>query len=98
MQTVKIGKTTYKTARADIFALHAKCTGKHKPVKSKGAEKRLYPPQGASMSTLEYVGAYEALNAGKNLTKWDWQPLKDTGTYTLPSGDDAAWEVTHEAT
>jgi hypothetical protein len=49
------------------------------------------------MSTAEYVGAYEALNAGKNLTKWDWQPLKDTGTYTLPSGDDAAWEVTHES-
>ena len=98
MQTVKIGKTTYKTNRTDIFALHAKCTGKHKPMKSKGAEKRVYPIHGASMSTAEYVGAYEALNAKKNLTKWDWQPLKDTGTYTLPSGDDAAWEVTHEAT
>jgi len=97
MQTVKIGNTTYKTNRADIFAHHAKCTGKHKPVKSKGAEKRFYPPHGASMSTAEYVGAYEALNAGKNLIKWDWQPLKDTGTYTLPSGDDAAWEVTHES-
>ena len=95
---ITIGKTTYKTARDDIHAHHAKCTGKHKPVKSKGAEKRLYPPHGATMSTLEYVGAYEALNAKKGLTKWDWQPLKDTGTYTLPSGDDAAWEVTHEAT
>jgi hypothetical protein len=97
MQTVKIGNTTYITNRSDIFALHAKCTGKHKPMKSKGAEKRLYPPHGASMSTSEYVGAYEALNAKKGLTKWDWQPLKDTGTYTLPSGDDAAWEVTHES-
>ena len=98
MQTIKLGKTLYITNRDDILSHHAKCTGKHKPMKSKGAEKRLYPIHGASMSTLEYVGAYEALNAKKGLTKWDWQPLKDTGTYTLPSGDDAAWEVTHEAT
>ena len=98
MQTIKLGKTLYITRRDDIHAHHAKCTGKHKPVKSKGAVKRFYPPFGATMSTAEYVGAYEALNAKKGLTKWDWQPLKDTGTYTLPSGDDAAWEVTYEAT
>ena len=97
MQTITLGKTRYVTMRDDILTHHAKCTGKHKPMKSKGAEKRFYPPHGASMSTAEYVAAYEALNAGKHLIKWDWQPLKDTGTYTLPSGDDAAWEVTHES-
>jgi hypothetical protein len=91
MQTVKIGNTTYKTDRFDIFTLHAKCTGKHRKLKSKGAEKRLYPPHGASMSTADYVAAYEALNAKKNLTKWDWQPLSTTPT--MPSGEDSAWEV-----
>jgi len=91
MQTVKIGNTTYKTDRFDIFTLHAKCTGKHLKLKSKGAEKRLYPPHGASMSTADYVAAYEALNAKKNLTKWDWQPLSTTPT--VASGEDSAWEV-----
>jgi len=95
MQTVKIGKTTYKTARDGIMAHHAKCTGKHKPVKSKGAEKRFYPPHGASMSTAEYVAAYEALNAKKNLTAWDWQPLSTAPT--LASGEDSAWEVADAA-
>jgi hypothetical protein len=93
MQTVTIGKTTYRTHRSDIFALHAKCTGKHKPVKSKGAVKRFYPPFGATMSTAEYVAAYETLNKG--LTAWDWQPLSEN--ITLASGEDSAWEVDHES-
>ena len=88
MQTVTIGKTTYKTNRNDIFAHHAKCTGKHKPVKSKGAVKRFYPPFGATMSTADYVAAYETLNKG--LTAWDWQPLSITPT--VPEGADSAWE------
>jgi hypothetical protein len=91
MQTIKLGKTLYITNRVDIFGLHAKCTGKHRKLKSKGAEKRFYPPHGASMSTAEYVGAYEALNAGKNLIKWDWQPLSTT--LTVANGEDSAWEV-----
>ena len=89
MQTVKIGNTTYITHRADIFAHHAKCTGKHRKLKSKGAEKRFYPPFGASMSTAEYVAAYETLNKG--LTAWDWQPLSTT--LTVATGADSAWEV-----
>ena len=92
---ITIGKTTYKTNQSDIFALHAKCTGKHKPVKSKGAEKRFYPVFDATMSTADYVQSYETLNAKKNLTKWDWQPLSTTPT--VPSGEDAAWEVDHES-
>jgi len=44
MQTIKINRTTYRVNDArDIYAAHAKCTGKHKIVKSKGAEKRRYP-------------------------------------------------------
>jgi hypothetical protein len=89
MQTIKLGKTLYITNRSDIFAHHAKCTGKHKPMKSKGAIKRFYPPHGASMSTAEYVAAYETLNKG--LTAWDWQPLSTT--LTVATGADAAWEA-----
>jgi hypothetical protein len=89
MQTVTIGKTTYKTNRDDILSHHAKCTGKHKPMKSKGTVKRFYPPHGASMSTAEYVAAYETLNKG--LTAWDWQPLSTT--LTVATGADAAWEA-----
>ena len=93
---ITIGKTTYKTARDGIMAHHAKCTGKHKPVKSKGAEKRLYPPMGASMSTAEYVAAYEVLNKNKGLAKWQWQPLSEN--ITLATGADSAWEVAdHDA-
>ena len=91
MQTIKLGKTLYITNRADIFAHHAKCTGKHKPVKSKGAIKRLYPLDGANMTTAQYVAAYETLNKG--LTAWDWQPLSEN--ITLASGEDSAWEVEH---
>lgn len=86
---ITIGKTTYKTAREGIMAHHAKCTGKHKPVKSKGAEKRLYPPMGASMSTAEYVAAYEMLNASRCIGSWGWQPLSTN--VTVPEGVDAAW-------
>ena len=92
---ITIGKTTYKTNRTDIFGLHAKATGKHRKLKSKGAEKRFYPLNGATMSTAEYVAAYEALNAKKNLSKWDWQPLSTAPT--LASGEDSAWEVNHES-
>lgn len=94
MQTIKLGKTLYITNRDDILAHHAKCTGKHRKIKSKGAETRLYPPHGASMSTADYVAAYEALNAKKNLMPWDWQPLSTTPT--VPEGVDSAWEVEHE--
>lgn len=88
MQTVKIGKTTYRTHRADIFALHAKCTGKHKPVKpKKSVEKRVYPIYREGMSTAEYVAWYE--NVNKTLRKWDWGPLSTN--VTVPEGVDAAW-------
>ena len=93
MQTITLGKTRYVTMRDDIFAHHAKCTGKHRKLKSKGAETRLYPPFGASMSTADYVAAYETLNKG--LTAWGWQPLSTT--LTTATGADAAWEVDHES-
>lgn len=74
MNTIKIGRTTYKLRdTSTIFADHAKCTGKHKIVKSKGAEKRLFPKNGARMSTADYVRAYESMN--NKIGAWAWQPL-----------------------
>jgi hypothetical protein len=85
MNTITIGRTTYKLRdTSTIFADHAKCTGKHKIVKSKGAEKRLYPPQGASMSTADYVRAYESMN--NKIIPWDWQAL--TEHVSQPQGED----------
>ena len=92
---ITIGKTTYKTNRTDIFGHHAKATGKHRKLKSKGAEKRFYPVFDATMSTADYVQAYETLNSKKNLTKWDWQPLSTAPT--VAEGVDSAWEVDHES-
>ena len=76
MNTITIGRTTYKLRdTSTIFADHAKCTGKHKIVKSKGGEKRLYPPQGAQMSTADYVRAYQNMNS--KIMPWDWQALTE---------------------
>lgn len=93
MRVITLGKTRYtvRDDRTDIMAAHAKCTGKHKVVKSKGAEKRLYPPYGTTMSTADYVAAYENLN--KKIMPWGWQPLSEN--ITLASGEDNMWEVDH---
>ena len=95
MKTITLGKTRYivRDGRDDIMAAHAKCTGKHKVVKSKGVEKRIFPPYLACMSTADYVRAYAALNAAKNLSAWGWQPLSTT--VSVASGEDSAWEVEH---
>ena len=64
MKTVTIGRTAYKINDArDIFAAHAKCTGKHKIVKSRGAELRRFPDYWADMSTADYVAMYYGLNS-----------------------------------
>jgi hypothetical protein len=87
MQTITIGKATYKTLNpAKFLAEHAKCTGKHKRQKSKGVEKRVYSPYGASMSTADYVKMYEKLNHFVNIGAWDWQPLSEH--VTQPQGED----------
>lgn len=67
MNTIKLNRATYKIsdARHDFMSAILKCTGKHKPVKSKGPERRIFPPYGASQSTADYVAAYEACNSGR---------------------------------
>ena len=91
MNTITIGRTTYKLRdTSTIFADHAKCTGKHKLVKSKGAEKRFYPVYWNGDSTAEYVAEYERLN--KKIMPWDWQALR-AEPCLLPVGEDSMWEV-----
>ena len=64
MKTVTIGRTAYKiNDDRDIFAAHAKCTGKHRTVKSKGPERRYFPTY--FYSTADYVARYYALNSGR---------------------------------
>ena len=92
MQTITLGKTRYTTNRADIFAHHAKCTGKHKRVKSKGAERRAYPVFVADMSTADYAAAYEHLNHAKHLIAWDWDQLR-AEPCLAPVGEDSYCEA-----
>lgn len=63
MKTITLGRARY-TVRddRDIMGDLMKITGKHKPVKSKGPERRLYPADGASLSTAAYVAQYYGLN------------------------------------
>jgi hypothetical protein len=87
MNTITIGRTTYKLRdTSTIFADHAKCTGKHKIVKSKADKPRQYPAHGASMSTADYVAQYQSLNHKLMINAWDWQPL--TEHVSQPQGED----------
>ena len=67
MQTIKLNRGTYTIAdgRQDFMSAIWKCTGKHRRVKSKGPERRIYPPDGATQSTADYVRAYEIANSGR---------------------------------
>jgi hypothetical protein len=66
MKTLKIGRTAYKVNDArDIYAEHAKCTGKHRILKSRGAELRRFPPYWDGMSVAEYVARYYRLNSNR---------------------------------
>lgn len=93
MKTITLGKTLYKVRDdRDMFAHHAKCTGKHKRVKSKGPERRFYPIFMAGMSTADYVGAYERINPAKHLLAWDWDQLRELPCLP-PVGEDSYSEA-----
>jgi hypothetical protein len=61
MITINRARYTVRDDR-DIMGELLKITGKHKLVKSKGPERRLYPTDGATLSTAAYVKQYYALN------------------------------------
>jgi len=81
MQTLKINTTTYTLASLgrifEVQALAGKITGKHKPVKSRGAEKRLFPAYGETMSPAEYVSQYYTLNSNRRNFKSGAAPYGD---------------------
>ena len=88
MNTIKIGRTTYKLRdTSTIFSDYAKCTGKHRKVKPTADKPRQYPAHGASMSTADYVAAYRAANSSRCLIEWDWQAL--TEHVSQPQGFDS---------
>ena len=108
MKTIILDRARY-TVRDDRHSFLSdilKLTGKHKPVKSKGAERRLYPTGGAILSTAAYVRQYYALNSNGRLFKDGGAPYgaKNTlagfydslsGRVTVPEGEDSM-EVCNE--
>ena len=107
MKTITLNRARY-TVRDDRHSFLSdilKLTGKHKPVKSKGPERRLYPTDGATLSTAAYVGQYYALNSTRRNFKNLAAPYGDAnlaGFYenlsdrlTVPMGEDSM-EVCHE--
>ena len=101
MKTIILDRARY-TVRDDRHTFLSdilKLTGKHKPVKSKGPERRLYPTDGATLSTADYVAQYYALNSTRRLFKNMAAPYGDAnlaGFYdslsdrlTLPEGEDS---------
>ena len=101
MKTITLNRAKYvvRDDRDTFMSDILKLTGKHKPVKSKGAERRLYPADGASLSTAAYVGQYYALNSTRRLFKDHAAPYGDdnlAGFYeglsnrlSVPEGEDS---------
>ena len=101
MKTITLNRARY-TVRDDRHTFLSdilKLTGKHKPVKPKGGDRRLYPTDGATLSTADYVREYYALNSTRRLFKNMAAPYGDAnlvGFYdslsdrvTLPMGEDS---------
>ena len=66
MKTIILDRARY-TVRDDRHTFLSdilKLTGKHKPIRPKGGDRRLYPTDGA-VSTADYVAQYYALNSGR---------------------------------
>ena len=101
MKTITLNRARY-TVRDDRHTFLSdilKLTGKHKPVRPKGGERRLYPTDGAALSTADYVQEYYALNSTRKLFKNMAAPYGDAnlvGFYdslsdrlTVPEGEDS---------
>ena len=99
MKTITLNRARY-TVRDDRHTFLSdilKLTGKHKPVRSKGPERRLYPADGASLSTAAYVSQYYALNSTRrNFTTAPYGDANLAGFYeglsdrvSIPEGEDS---------
>jgi len=106
MKTIILDRARY-TVRDDRHTFLSdilKLTGKHKPVRPRGGDRRLYPTDG-DVSTAAYVAEYYALNSNRKLFKNAVAPYGDAnlaGFYeglsdrlTVPMGEDSM-EVCHE--
>ena len=101
MKTIILDRARYivRDDRHTFLSDILKLTGKHKPVKPKGGDRRLYPADGATLSTAAYVGQYYALNSTRRLFKNLAAPYGDAnlvGFYdslsdrvTVPMGEDS---------
>ena len=100
MKTITLNRARY-TVRDDRHTFLSdilKLTGKHKPIRPKGGDRRLYPTDGA-VSTADYVQEYYALNSNRKLFKSGAAPYGDAnlvGFYeglsdrvTVPMGEDS---------
>ena len=108
MKTITLNRARY-TVRDDRHTFLSdilKLTGKHKPVRPRGGERRLYPTDGATLSTAAYVGQYYALNSTRRLFKNMAAPYGNQNTLagfydslsdrvTVPMGEDSM-EVCYE--
>ena len=68
MLKMRLGRTIYIVNDDHAGAVmneHAKCTGKHRTVKSKGPERRYFQNYWDGMSTADYVDMYYGLNSGR---------------------------------
>ena len=107
MKTITLNRAKYvvRDDRHTFLSDILKLTGKHKPVKSKGPDRRLYPTDGA-VSTADYVAQYYALNSTpRNFKAWGapygldntlagfYEGLSDR--LTVPEGEDSM-ELCHE--
>jgi hypothetical protein len=101
MKTIILDRARY-TVRDDRHTFLSdilKLTGKHKPVRPRGGDRRLYPTDGATLSTAAYVREYYTLNSTRRLFKNNAAPYGDAnlaGFYdslsdrlTLPEGEDS---------
>ena len=101
MKTITLNRAKYvvRDDRHTFMSDILKLTGKHKPVKSKGPERRLYPADGATLSTAAYVAQYYALNVTRGRFNGGGPPYGDAnlvGFYdslsdrlSVPQGEDS---------
>ena len=101
MKTITLNRARY-TVRDDRHTFLSdilKLTGKHKPIRPRGGERRLYPTDGA-VSTAAYVQEYYALNSNSKLFKSGPAPYGNKNTLvgfyeglsdrlTVPEGEDS---------
>ena len=91
MQTLRTANAVFTLSPTrnvgELQAKLAKCNGKTKPTKIKPGSRK-YPMFGGTMSTADYVLAYESANHGANLRNGGYFAELNTEPCTLYTGED----------